>query len=68
MDRRRGSNYGYQNNYGTKTATPSGLKKLQAGTQEVEIFEAGWVKDLEENWRNLKSDPDILNIALHCDI
>ena len=32
------------------------------------MFEAGRLKDFEENWRNLTSDPDILNIALHCDI
>ena len=32
------------------------------------MFEAGRLTEFEENWRNLTSDPDILNIALHCDI
>ena len=32
------------------------------------MFEAGRLKDFEENWRNLTSDPDILDIALHCNI
>ena len=32
------------------------------------MFETGRLKDFEENWKNLTSDPDILNIALHCNI
>ena len=34
----------------------------------TELFEAGRLKDFEENWRNLSSDPDILDRAPHCHI